>query len=199
MFDSSLSLEEASRVIRQTAHDLRNHVNALEMELLCLLDESPDAEVHAAVQRMQRQTAQLEGSIRTLSASLRVPEPEPVAAADLFEQWRSQHRRLQDSIPVIWKPAGARAVIHADSAVALCVLRGMLAMLTDAAGEPLEASVESGAGSSVHFRVTAPAGGVPASGAAWGAHCAAARRCPATLTCTPDGRVLTLVFPGGDA
>ncbi len=58
------------RFVRQISHDLRNHLNALELQIACLTELQKDAETQAEIKRLREMTSAMGALLEKLSASL---------------------------------------------------------------------------------------------------------------------------------
>lgn len=67
--------------VRQHTHDVRNHLNGLDLEAALLSELVTDAEAADSVQRMRCQVRKLAADLRTLSARFADPRPDPTPFA----------------------------------------------------------------------------------------------------------------------
>jgi signal transduction histidine kinase len=84
------------RFIRQLSHDLRNHLNAAELQSAFLKEIADDAEVKSEVQRLRAMLSELGSALQKLTAMLappklsQMPYGAPVFLEDLQQKMRSQ-------------------------------------------------------------------------------------------------------------
>jgi light-regulated signal transduction histidine kinase (bacteriophytochrome) len=80
------------RFIRQLSHDLRNHLNAVELQSAYLGELATDPEIKEEIKRLRRMMSELGTILQKLSAGLGQPKPEvmPYGAADFIEDIRSK-------------------------------------------------------------------------------------------------------------
>ncbi len=118
--------ERALTVVRRFGHDLRNALNAMEMEA-CHLDLLVmDGVAKESLLRLRKQMALTEKKLRALTIRFVAPERVPVPVIDLFTKWNSRALSAFPGSAVTWNCAAKNEVIHVD-----------MAMLADALGEML--------------------------------------------------------------
>ena len=94
--DIALPLSRVAAFMRQHTHDVRNHLNALDLEAALLADIVTDNEAIDAVRRLRVQIRETANSLRTLSSKMSEPQPSraPLAARELFLIWQDEGARL---------------------------------------------------------------------------------------------------------
>lgn len=96
--DAELSIpySRIAAFIRQHTHDVRNHLNGLDLESALITDIVTDPEAVASVARLRAQIRETATSLRTLSSKISEPQPSraPLAARDLFLIWQDEGARL---------------------------------------------------------------------------------------------------------
>src|SRR6185369_15499452 len=90
--------------IRQHTHDVRNHLNSLDLEASLLSELVSGDEAKATVDRMRRQIRNFANEMRTLSAKFAEPVPGRalVPASMLFLIWQDQAAGLDPKPEVEW-------------------------------------------------------------------------------------------------
>jgi K+-sensing histidine kinase KdpD len=90
--DIKVPWDEVVRFVRQLSHDLRNHLNAAELQSVFIGEIAADDELKAEIKRLREMLSTVGGALQKLSASLTPPKPNliPYRAADLVEDIRSK-------------------------------------------------------------------------------------------------------------
>jgi K+-sensing histidine kinase KdpD len=68
--DTPVQWSDVVRFVRQFSHDLRNHLNAVELQSSFLNELAEDAEQKAEIQRLRGMTAQVSGALQKLTTSI---------------------------------------------------------------------------------------------------------------------------------
>lgn len=122
-----LNEERSARLVRRFGHDLRNNLNAVEMDAchLDLLVEDPEAK--EALQRMRKQLSEVERRLRALTIRFISPVPANFPAADLFTMWNSRAMGLLPGVSILWENGLGPELICGDLRVIADALGEMLA------------------------------------------------------------------------
>src|SRR5256714_12170712 len=82
-----LSMPELVKFVRQLAHDIRNHLNAAELQSAYLLEIAENNEVRDEIKRLRGMFAQVSTNLQRLTTALSQPRLNemPYAAKDLIE------------------------------------------------------------------------------------------------------------------
>ncbi len=121
-----LSEERSAQLVRRFGHDLRNNLNAVEMDACHLELLIKDAEGKESLNRMRRQLSQVERKLRALTLRFISPEPGVFPAADLFTMWNSRAMGVFPGISIRWEDGLGSELIFGD-----------LRIIADALGEML--------------------------------------------------------------
>lgn len=80
------------KFVRQLSHDLRNHLNAAELQSAFIGEIAEDAEIKAELKRLRAMLGEMAASLQKLSANLQDVKlsPLPYKAADFVEDLRSK-------------------------------------------------------------------------------------------------------------
>jgi signal transduction histidine kinase len=102
-----VSMEHVVRFVRQLGHDLRNHLNAAELQTAFMNEIAADQEMKDEVRRLRTMLAEMGGSLQRLSSSLAEPRLTlmPYEAAAFIEDLRQKvaaHLREKE-LDVEWK------------------------------------------------------------------------------------------------
>jgi hypothetical protein len=91
--------------IRQHTHDVRNHLNALELEASLMADLVQDPEAVECLGRIRSQLRTLAANLRSLSSKFQDPKvlPGPISASELFDIWKEQWAALEERPQMEWK------------------------------------------------------------------------------------------------
>jgi hypothetical protein len=89
---ASFSLSSVAAFFRQHTHDVRNHLNALDLQAALLTELVTEPEAAENVSRIRGQIRTLASNLRTLSAKFADPQGHrsPIAARELFLIWQDQ-------------------------------------------------------------------------------------------------------------
>lgn len=106
------------RFVRQLSHDLRNHLNAAELQSVFLNELATDAEMKGEIKRLRAMIAELGTVLQKLSTVLAQPKATtmPYRAADLMEDIR---RKFENDFPekksmVQWEVEVGDAMLNVD-------------------------------------------------------------------------------------
>jgi hypothetical protein len=133
-------LSDVSVLIRRHAHEVRNALNGMELELTLLDHGAPAAGTHEAIARLRQAVTQIGGSVQGLSAKFSTETPSPVLALQIAERWAADARR--------W-PAGAGDWQIQLSDEIVCAEYALIRTLLL---ELLEMAVRMGGGAPLLFR-----------------------------------------------
>jgi K+-sensing histidine kinase KdpD len=73
--DPAVAWSDVVRFVRQVSHDLRNHLNAAELQSVYLNEIATDAEMKAELKRLRAMISELGAVLQKLSAGLTPPKP----------------------------------------------------------------------------------------------------------------------------
>lgn len=136
-----------ARIVRRHAHDVRNHLNILELESVLLGELINDPAANAAVRRIRTQLAQLDNTVKALLFKFIEPRRAVVAAGDLLRLWKHQVTPLVSSEQSIeWPATYETRQLNVDSNAVVFVLRELtVAAWKRTRGVPLKASLHANA------------------------------------------------------
>lgn len=99
-----ISWTSVATFVRQHTHDVRNHLNSLDLEAALLAELVTDEEGRSSVTRLRRQIREAANSLRALSGKFSDPKPNamPMSARDIFEIWQEQHAAMENAPAVNW-------------------------------------------------------------------------------------------------
>ena len=93
--------------IRQLSHDLRNHLNAIELQSTFLSELAEDAELKAEVRRLREMLYEIGVALQRLTTSMghSTPQLMPYRAADFIDDLREKiaAERPKESAQINWK------------------------------------------------------------------------------------------------
>src|ERR1041385_7328088 len=103
----TVSWDDAVRFVRQLSHDLRNHLNAIELQSAFLSELTQDAELLGEIKQLREMISVLAKSLQSVSAKLGAVSPNRMAyrAADFMEdlQKRVAQEFPQQNADISWK------------------------------------------------------------------------------------------------
>ena len=114
----SASWTDIVRFVRQLSHDLRNHLNAAELQAVYIGELTGDAELTTEIKRLRATIAGLGAILQKLSADLGQIKPSfmPYRAVDFVEDLRQKfaHDFPQESAAVNWDVQPGDATLNVD-------------------------------------------------------------------------------------
>jgi K+-sensing histidine kinase KdpD len=114
----SVSWTDIVRFVRQLSHDLRNHLNAAELQAVYIGELTGDAELKTEIKRLRATIAGLGAVLQKLSADLGQIKPSfmPYRAVDFVEDLRQKfaHDFPQESAAVNWDVQPGDAALNVD-------------------------------------------------------------------------------------
>lgn len=113
-----IAMPDVVRFVRQLSHDLRNHLNALELQSAFILEIAQDAELKGEVKRFRGMMSELATSLQKLSMAMsevRLTEM-PYEAANVVEDLQEKVTGCfpEESGSVEWNAEGVTGIINAD-------------------------------------------------------------------------------------
>jgi K+-sensing histidine kinase KdpD len=126
-----VSMPVVVKFVRQLAHDLRNHLNAAELQSAYLIEVAENEEVREEIKRLRGMIAQVGMSLQELTAALSQPRltQMPYAARDLIEdlQQKVAASHPAESAAVKWEDATGDAIVNIDPQLLLPALGELFA------------------------------------------------------------------------
>src|SRR5260370_22539291 len=114
----SVSWTDIIRFVRQLSHDLRNHLNAAELQAAYIGELTGDVELKTEIKRLRTTIAGLGAILQKLSADLGQIKPSfmPYGAVDFVEDLRQKfaHDFPQESAAVNWDVQPGDAALNVD-------------------------------------------------------------------------------------
>ncbi len=114
----SVSWTDIVRFVRQLSHDLRNHLNAAELQAVYISELTGDAELKTEIKRLRATIAGLGAILQKLLADLGQIKPSlmPYRAVDLVEDLRQKfaHDFPQESAAINWDVQPGDAALNVD-------------------------------------------------------------------------------------
>jgi signal transduction histidine kinase len=109
MPDDSLTVRwnDVVRFVRQLSHDLRNQLNAIELQTTLVSELVQNEELKGEVKRLRGMISGLTTTLHDISSKLNVPTPDRMVyrAADFMEDLRKRvgQQFPQENLAIIWK------------------------------------------------------------------------------------------------
>lgn len=116
--DLNLPWKNVSRFVRQNTHDIRNHLNSLDLEAALLADiVGNDPEALESVTRLRGQIRALAGHLKSLSSRVADPvaNPAPFPAKEMFLVWQEQADSLENAPQIEWVDAFESEMLNVDA------------------------------------------------------------------------------------
>jgi K+-sensing histidine kinase KdpD len=119
--DLHIPMPDVVRFVRQLSHDLRNHLNAAELQSAFLNEIAEDAEIKQEVQRLRAMLSEMGASLQRLTTSLaevrltEMPYPATAFIEDLQQKLATQSPEQSSSID--WNVQADGATLNIDPQV----------------------------------------------------------------------------------
>lgn len=134
----SIHAPDLQTMIRRHLHDVRNHLNSIEIDVALIETSTSDPQMLGSINRIRAEVSAAERAMRALSIRFKEPTRGVVAAIDVFHLWRSRSRAGVSDAAIEWECGIEREMINVDlrmTADALCeLLRNSGAAPTKASG-----------------------------------------------------------------
>jgi K+-sensing histidine kinase KdpD len=106
------------RFIRQLSHDLRNDLNAAELQAAYIDEMSTDAELKTEIRRLRELLSEMAGRLKKLSAQVAQPQPQVIEyrVSELLEDLRAKiaHEFGENGAAVKWEIEPTNALLEVD-------------------------------------------------------------------------------------
>ena len=129
--DIQISMPELVKFVRQLAHDLRNHLNAAELQSAYLLEIAENNELREEIKRLRGMIAQVGSNLQGLTAALSQPRltEMPYEARDFMEDLQ---QKIATDFPetngqVKWEIEIGDAMLNIDPQLLLAVFAELFA------------------------------------------------------------------------
>jgi K+-sensing histidine kinase KdpD len=110
--------ENFVKFVRQLSHDLRNQLNAAELQSALIGELTNDAEIKSEIRRLRELVSQLGATLQSLSASVAEPRPTalPYAAKDFIADMQKKiaHEFPEKGRAVKWEVLPVGATLNID-------------------------------------------------------------------------------------
>jgi signal transduction histidine kinase len=126
--EPNLSWSAMASFVRQFSHDVRNHLNALELETSLLGESIHDKEGMESVTRIRQQLRDVALSLKKLSTKIADPVavPSPIDAAELFLIFKEQAAGMEGLPEIDWSHTLKKERINVDAATLAAVAKELL-------------------------------------------------------------------------
>ena len=171
--EMQVSMPVVVKFIRQLAHDLRNHLNAAELQSAYLAEIAENDELREEIKRLRSMVAQVGANLQQVTAALsQSPLTEmPYAAGELIEDLQQKLATTYptESAAVKWDIAHADGIVNIDPQLLLPALVELFAnaFRHDRADGPITATARTENGRLV-FTLAEPKGNFQRSTEKWG-------------------------------
>jgi K+-sensing histidine kinase KdpD len=114
----NVAWSDVVRFIRQLSHDLRNHLNAIELQSAYVSELERDDELKSEIKRLREMISGLTSTLQSLSNAVSVVKPNPIAypAADFVEDLRKKidHDFSGEGTEITWNVQLGVATLNVD-------------------------------------------------------------------------------------
>ena len=121
-----VSMPQVIKFIRQLAHDLRNHLNAAELQSAYLIEIAENNELREEIKRLRRMISEVGTDLQKLTTALSPPRltEMPYSAKELVEDLRQKLASANpaEAARVEWKVAETDATLNVDPQLLLPAL-----------------------------------------------------------------------------
>jgi signal transduction histidine kinase len=128
MESPSYALSDIARVVKRHAHDVRNALNGMELELALLDEGTDDLSARAAIKRLRDAGAGIGRLIQALSSKYGLESSCPIPAVQLAERWSAGSRQYAVEIPIAWTISLDRESLYAEPGLIRSLLEDLLDM-----------------------------------------------------------------------
>jgi len=134
--------------VRRHVHDMRNHLNGLEMDAMFLADLFPDkdSDAHGISLRVSKELARIESTLRGLSACFAGLEVAQISAVDLFHRWKSRSSKFVTDPPVEWECRADSGTVEVDGRIVADLLSCLVGTAASISSSPVRALVLENSG-----------------------------------------------------
>lgn len=116
--EPNISWTELTKFVGQLNHDLRNHLNAIELQAACLGETVHESEARSEIERLREMTGDLCAHLQRLSASLARIQPNPMCylAPEFVEDLQAKLvlERPELAAEVEWKSSLGEEALNID-------------------------------------------------------------------------------------
>lgn len=168
MNESLIPTSPLSAFLRRHTHDMRNDLNALELELALLKELSPEGEAQECVARMSRQARLIAERMKALSARFQDPLPfaSILPAHALFVIWQERCEDHRERPDVRWDEQLGDQNVEVDAGMMAAVFNELLCNAASFCRGPITVSARP-EGTAVFFEMREPQE-VPLDTQLWG-------------------------------
>ena len=114
----NVAWSDVIRFVRQLSHDLRNHLNAIELQSAYISELERDEELKGEIKRLREVISTLTSTLQSLSKAVSEVKPNliPYQAADLAEDLRAKidHDFSAESAAINWNIQAGNAMLNVD-------------------------------------------------------------------------------------
>jgi signal transduction histidine kinase len=156
--EPQIAWQRVAAFVRQHTHDVRNHLNSLDLEAALLSELVPAGEARESVDRLRKQIREFAGEMRMLSGKFGDPPSgrAVVPASVLFLIWKDQAANLTPQPEVMWSEDVGEAKLTVDpDAIARTFHELLFNAVSFGSGRPLRADARAADGQ-VAFTLTEP-------------------------------------------
>jgi K+-sensing histidine kinase KdpD len=124
-------MPDVVKFVRQLSHDLRNHLNAAELQAAYVAEIAPSPELQEEVKRLRAMVSEVGASLQRVTSALSVPRltSMPYDAADLVDDLRQKLASLHpdENTKIEWTVQVGQAALEIDPQLLLPALLELFA------------------------------------------------------------------------
>jgi len=122
----SYALSDIARVVKRHAHDVRNTLNGMELELALLDEGTKDLSARAAIKRLRDAGSEIGRLMQALSSKYGMDPPCLVPAVQVAERWSAGSRHLSGEISMDWNISLDRECLYVEPGLIRSLLDDIL-------------------------------------------------------------------------
>ncbi|MDQ6860548.1 MAG: HAMP domain-containing histidine kinase [Verrucomicrobiota bacterium] len=170
--DLRVPMADVARFVRQLSHDLRNQLNAAELQSAYLKEIASDAEIKDEVQRLRGMLGEMSTALQRLTGSLATPKLTEMSyeSKALLEDFEAKVRTEfpENSAEIEWDVNVGESVVSIDPQLFLQSLLHLVGNAFQHARGSGPIKISANANGELRIAVTEPKTGFAESTAAWG-------------------------------
>jgi light-regulated signal transduction histidine kinase (bacteriophytochrome) len=124
----SYPLKDIALVIKRHSHDVRNALNAMELELTLLDDGAIDPATREAVRRLRAAGAEIGGLMQGISSKYGMEPASMVPALQIAERWNADARHVVTEASLDWSIRLGGEVVCTEASLVRSLLKDALEM-----------------------------------------------------------------------
>lgn len=120
------SPDDVAVMIKRHAHDVRNVLNGMELELTLLGEATIDPSILEAAKRLREAGTEINRLLQGLSSKYSNESPTIIPAVQVAERWTADARHVASAVPLKWNIDLHHQTVRVDPGLIRSVLRDVL-------------------------------------------------------------------------